>query len=93
MGKKTSLNNFGCQNVSTCTESGAAHTSQSIQTALVQHTTATTEPNRELAQSIDNKTVVENNATTGVHSASLFSSAVAGLPSLLKVSVDIGKHA
>ena len=25
-GRKTSLNDFGCRNVSTCTESGAAHT-------------------------------------------------------------------
>ena len=46
-GKKTSLINLGCRNVSTCMESGAAHTSQSKQTALVQHTFAPTQSNRE----------------------------------------------
>ena len=51
-GKKTSLNNFGCRNVSTCTESSAAHTSQSIKTALVQHTIAPTQSYKEFTQSV-----------------------------------------
>ena len=55
--KKTPLINLGCLNVSTCTESGAAHTSQSIQTALVQHTIAPTQSYREFTQSVDNKTI------------------------------------
>ena len=61
--KKISLIHFGCRNVSTCTESGAAHTSQSIQTALVQHTIAPTQSYREFTRSIDNKIVFENNTT------------------------------
>ena len=56
--KKAPLINLGCRNVSTCTESGAAHTSQSKQTALVQHTIALTQSYREFTQSIDNKTVL-----------------------------------
>ena len=62
-GKTKSLVNFGCWNVSTCTESIAAQTSQRMKTPLVQHTVAPTQPDREFTQSIENKTVLENKAT------------------------------
>ena len=74
-------------------DSIAAHTRQSIQTLLVQHTSAPTQSDREFKLSSDGKTVLEKKQPAEAHSASLFSNAMAGLPSLPKVSVDSGKHA
>ena len=49
--KKTSLIyfliNFGCWNVSTYINNNAAHTSQCMKTASVQHTIAPTQPDRQ----------------------------------------------
>ena len=61
--KKTSLINVGRWNVSTCTESNDAYISQSIKPLLVQHTIASTQPDRKLTLSIDNKAILENSAT------------------------------
>ena len=62
--KECILINFGCWFVSTCMDSNAAHTSQCLKTAIVQHTIAPTQSDRQLTQCIDNKTFLENNAAS-----------------------------
>ena len=87
-GRNESSMNFGRWNVSTRTESIATHMSESIKTLLVQHTSAPTQPTESPRKASTTKPSLKTKPPPQARSASVFTSAMAGLPSLPKGSTD-----